>query len=198
MPRHLFHPFAAGAALMLRLRWSAKLAWVGVPLLAGQALCATAALGLVPPAGTVAVGLALSGVGVFLGLAMYFSLGRSLKILHEGVAAVSGGDLSRKIELPGRDELSTIAALVEAMNARLSGMVAEIRNSAVRVGLSGQVVASSSETLAERTEQQASSLRQTVATVQELSTAAAANAQAANQLDQLTERLKSDAEAGGA
>ena len=115
--------------------------------------------------------LTLFVVAAYLGLAFHASVHGSLRLLQDGVKAVSGGDLSHKIELPGSDELATIGTAVEGMNMRLSSLVAEIRTSAVRVGMSGQQVASSSESLAQRTEQQAASLRQTVETVQQLTDA---------------------------
>jgi hypothetical protein len=63
--------------------------------------------------------------------------------------------------------------------------------------MSGQQVAGSSQALAHRTEAQAANLRQTVATVGQLSDAVASNAAAASELDQLTERLRGQAESGG-
>ena len=64
--------------------------------------------------------------------------------------------------------------------------------------MSGETVASGSRSLAERTEQQATSLRQTVVTVQQLSAAVAANADEASRLDALTAQLRDQAEQGGA
>jgi len=194
------NPLAAGVHLMHRLRWPSKLALVGLPLLGSQAVAAAAALGWVSAAAlpwTLGSGLGLFGLGGFFALALYASVNSSLRSLQLGVKAVSGGDLSHKIELPGNDELAEIGGLVEGMNVRLSSLVAEIRSSAARVGMSGQQVASSSESLAQRTEQQAQSLRETVSTVQQLTEAVSANAAAASQLDHLTERLKAEAEQGG-
>ena len=184
MPGSRLSPLLPGARLMRACSWSAKLAWVGVPLVASQALCALAALGVTPPSALVPVlgsSLTLFVVAAYLGLAFHASVRGSLRLLQDGVKAVSGGDLSHKIELPGSDELATIGTAVEGMNMRLSSLVAEIRTSAVRVGMSGQQVASSSESLAQRTEQQAASLRQTVETVQQLTDAVTANAAAASQ-----------------
>ena len=147
--------------------------------------------------------LRLGGTALALGLlgylvaAFHLSITGALRTLFEGVTQVADGDLSHSIVIPGHDELSDIGALVERMNLRLSAMVAEIRSSAVRVGMSGQLVANSSQSLAERTDTQANSLRVAVATVAQLSAAVAANAAAASALDQLTERLRSRAEAGG-
>ena len=52
-------------------------------------------------------------------------------------------------------------------------MVAEIRSSAARVGMAGNQVSEGSAALSQRTEEQAASLRQTLATVQVLSEAVA-------------------------
>jgi methyl-accepting chemotaxis protein len=145
--------------------------------------------------------MSLSMLGVlllgYLALAFYVSFAGAVRTLHRGVDKVLGGDLSQRIEVHGRDEMAEIGAMVERMNERLSSLVAEIRSSAVRVTMSGELVASGSQSLADRTEQQASSLRQTVATVKHLSDAVAANAAEASQLDQLTARLRVQAEAGG-
>ena len=144
--------------------------------------------------GATTLGLALLG---YLASAFYISFSGALKTLLRGVNKVASGDLSHRIEIRGRDELSEIGSLVERMNQRLSGMVAEIRSCAARVGMSGQQVANSSQGLAARTETQASSLRQCVATVGQLSEAVATNAAAASTLDQLSGRLRDRAEQGG-
>jgi uncharacterized protein Yka (UPF0111/DUF47 family) len=87
--------------------------------------------------------------------------------------------------------------MLEGMNGRLSTMVAEIRSSAVRVGEAGKQVAQSTASLSERTDEQAASLRQTVATVEQLTTAVGSNAEAAHELDQIASQLRLQAEAGG-
>jgi methyl-accepting chemotaxis protein len=146
------------------------------------------------------MGLSLVGslMVVYLGLAFYSSFYGSLRRLHVGVDIVANGDLSHHIKIDGRDEIADIGALVEKMNERLSSLVAEIRSSATRVGMAGRQVADGSAALSQRTEEQASSLRQTLASAQSLSDAVSANASAAADLDRLTGKLRGDAEAGGA
>jgi methyl-accepting chemotaxis protein len=143
--------------------------------------------------------LSLSGIALvtYLALAFYFSFTGALGALAKGVGRVSAGDMSCRIEIKGRDEMAEIGAMVEAMNNRLSGMVAEIRSSAVRVGQSGQEAAADSAALAQRTEEQASRLKATLSTVHTLGQAVASNAQSAAELDRLTSSLRHDAEAGG-
>ena len=58
-------------------------------------------------------------------------------------------------------------------------------------------MASGSQALSQRTDEQAASLRQTVATVSQLSAAVVSNAEAAQQLDGVAGKLRVQAEAGG-
>jgi methyl-accepting chemotaxis protein len=145
------------------------------------------------------LGVTLLGVLVvlYLSLSFYLSFRGALRALLKGVNAVAKGDLSHRVAIEGRDELHDMGVQLEQMNGRLSAMVAEIRSSAVRVGQAGQQVAGSSESLSQRTEEQAASLRQSVTTVTQLSAAVAANADAAQELDRVALGLRSQAEAGG-
>ncbi|MBI5271243.1 MAG: cache domain-containing protein [Burkholderiales bacterium] len=145
------------------------------------------------------VGVSIAGVSLMLyfAIAFYASFLGGLRVLQRGVSAVAAGDLAHKVQIDGKDELAEIGRVVEHMSEGLSTMVAEIRSSAVRVGLSGRRLAESGDALSQRTEAQAANLRQTVATVGQLSDAVASNASAAHELDQLTAALRQQAEAGG-
>jgi methyl-accepting chemotaxis protein len=140
-------------------------------------------------------GLALMA---YLALAFYLSFLGDIRALYQGVLASTQGDLTHRIAIRGKDELAEIGGLVELMSERLSAMVADIRSSAVRVGLSGQQVAISGEALAQRTQAQASSLQETSGAVTQLSQAVSNNADAAKSLNELTVDLRGQAEAGGA
>jgi methyl-accepting chemotaxis protein len=143
----------------------------------------------------VAIGL---GLAAYLGMAFFASFTGALGVLLRGVQQVADGDLSHRIEIRGKDELVDIGDQVERMNGQLSALVAQIRSSAVRVGMSGEKVSHSSQALAIRSDEQSRHLRETVCTVHQLSAAVAANASQAGELDQLTSRLRNEAEAGGA
>ena len=133
----------------------------------------------------------------WLALAFYLSFQGALNRLHKGVDIVATGDLSHQIAVLGRDEMAEIGGFVERMSMRLSAMVAEIRSSAVRVGMSGSKIATDSAALSQRSIEQAETLRMTLDTARSLGVAVAANAEAATELDRLTDRLRVDAEAGG-
>ncbi|MFY9510698.1 MAG: methyl-accepting chemotaxis protein, partial [Rubrivivax sp.] len=139
-------------------------------------------------------------VGVLLlayfSLAFYISFMGGVRRLSRGMGQVADGDLAQHFDIEGRDEVADIGRVVERMADRLSTMVAEIRSSAVRVSSTGEKLASGGLALAQRTEEQATSLRQFVATVQQMSGAVAANAAEVQQLDTLTASLHSRAEQG--
>ncbi len=142
--------------------------------------------------------LSLGGVLLlaYFATAFYVSFLGALGRLSKGMSAVADGDLSHKFDIQGRDEMADIGRVVERMSERLSTMVAEIRSSAVRVSDTGQLLAGGSAALAERTEEQASSLRQFVTTVGQLSSAVAGNAAEVTELDTVAADVHARAEQG--
>ncbi len=133
---------------------------------------------------------------VYLSAAFYIAFTGALRHLGKGMNAVAGGDLSHRFEIHGRDEVAEIGQVVERMASQLSGLVAEIRSSAVRVSETGRTLADGGGALALRTEQQATSLAEFVATVQETSGKVAANATSVAELDELSAALHRKAESG--
>jgi methyl-accepting chemotaxis protein len=150
----------------------------------------------------IALNFSLSLLGLllltYLCMSYYLAFSGALRALHKGVEAVANGDLSRSIEVNGRDEVADIGRLVDGMNKRLSAMVAQVRSSAARVEMAGQQVSEGSLALSQRTEDQATSLAQTVATIAQVSSAAASNAESSQELNALTQALTENAEKGGA
>ena len=117
----------------------------------------------------------------------------ALRELALGAQAIANGNLSHRIQVRGRDELATIGNTMDGMTQRLSSLVAEIRSSASMVNLTGQQVSDGSSRLARRTDEQAQSLRESVQAIHALSGTMTHNAEAARQVDGLTERLATQA-----
>jgi methyl-accepting chemotaxis protein len=187
---HLLHP---GTRLMRRLGLRSKMLLMATTLAAAWLMpLLTSDMG---PWRTGLSGLAL-GLFAYLALTFYTSTLGALKAMLRAAQALAQGDLSHKVDIHGQDELARIGQTLEAMSAKLSAMVADIRSSAVRVGMSGQQLAHSGEALAQRTESQASCVTQTLQTVAHLGQAVAANATAAQTLNQLTQDLRQEAEQG--
>jgi len=144
-------------------------------------------------------GLTLAGIALLLyfTFSFYLSFMGALRALSKGVQRVADGDLSHRIEIRGRDEMARIGEAVEGMSNRLSAMVANIRSSAVRVASTGERLAEGGSALAQRTDEQASNLRQFVGTVGELSGAVAHSADEVQSLDRITQGLHRQASDGG-
>jgi methyl-accepting chemotaxis protein len=120
-----------------------------------------------------------------------------LKVLR-GMQATASGDLSHRVLVGGRDELTEIASAFDRMNDRLSGTTTDIRSRAARVDQSGRQVAEGSQQLAVRTDEQARSVGSAVAAITEIASAVSQTAGATRELDSLTERLFGQAENGNA
>ena len=134
----------------------------------------------------------------YLMMAFYVSFHHALRQVLGGMQATAAGDLSHQLPIRGRDELAEISKAFDRMNERLSASTSEIRTRSARVDTAGRQVADGSLQLAQRTDEQAQSVRSTAAAIAQISSAVAQNAQAAREVDALTERLFAQAEAGNA
>ncbi len=134
----------------------------------------------------------------YLIAAFYVSFQNALRMVLQGMQATASGDLSHKLLIRGNDELTEIARNLDRMNDRLSTTTSDIRSRAARVDLSGRQMSESSQQLAQRTDEQAGSVRSTAAAIEQISSAVSLNAQAAREVDSLSERLFVQAEEGNA
>lgn len=134
----------------------------------------------------------------YLLAAYYISFQHALRQVLRGMHATAAGDLSHHLLIRGRDELAEISKAFDRMNERLSSSTSEIRSRAARVDLAGRQVAEGSAQLAQRTDEQAQSVRSTAAAIAQITAAVTQNAQAAREVDGLTDRLFAQAEAGNA
>jgi methyl-accepting chemotaxis protein len=147
-----------------------------------------------------ALALALGATGIalllYLTACFYVATIPSLRAVSHGLERLSRGDLACVVEVHGRDEFAQMGQQLERMAASLSSIVAAVRNDASLVGTAGERVAGASRGLAERTEEQTASLRQTTVTVREISDTVARNAAAAHEADERMTTLRNAAESG--
>jgi methyl-accepting chemotaxis protein len=181
-----------GSASVRRRIAALGFACVALALCAGVRL-----LQLQGPSVVTIVCIALGAATAALSASVYRTLARSLQPLQAGVRAMKDGDLSRRIDVAGRDEFGAIAASLDDMNANLSALVADIRSEATFVSQASETLAAGTGELAQRTERQAASLQQTSASVQELSGSVQQNALDARAVEQLASRVHEMAESGG-
>ncbi|HSV71373.1 MAG TPA: methyl-accepting chemotaxis protein [Methylibium sp.] len=144
--------------------------------------------------GLIAIGV---GGGALLGLWISRSLTGPLAA---GVAAArrfAAGDLGQHIPVAGRDEVAELMSALKDSQAKLNGIVAEVRGSAESVATASAQIAQGNNDLSGRTEEQASALQQTAASMEQLGSTVKQNADNARQGNQLALSASSVAVRGG-
>ena len=135
------------------------------------------------------VSLALMGVVLAVGTGGGFALSRSitraLGRAADSARAVAGGDLAVQIDVRGRDEMSDLMHALRGMQDSLSRIVTEVRQNAESVATASAQIAMGNMDLSSRTEEQASALQQTAASMEQLGSAVHRNADNAQQANQL-------------
>jgi methyl-accepting chemotaxis protein-1 (serine sensor receptor) len=111
---------------------------------------------------------------------------------------IAQGDLTVAIRSESKDETGQLLAALARMNAGLSDVVSQVRNSAESVVTASNQVAAGTTDLSQRTEEQASSLEETAASMEELSSTVRQNADSAQKADELARGASKRAEQGGA
>ncbi|MFC3682112.1 methyl-accepting chemotaxis protein [Hydrogenophaga luteola] len=151
----------------------------------------TTALVLTAVAGVVAVAL------------MVFSwyvaqlLRRRVQVTQEVAQRVRDGDLTVAVVDHARDEFTPLLAAMGEMQASLTRVVSNVRQSADSVATASVQIAQGNSDLSSRTEQQASALEETSASMEEMGSTAQQNADNARQASQLASSASGVAIQGG-
>ncbi len=110
---------------------------------------------------------------------------------------IATGNLSEAIDIGSKNEIGEMLAEVEKMRLSLTDTVYGIRNGVKHIYGNAQEIASSNNDLSSRTEEQASALQQTAASMEELKITVRQNADNAHNAKQLAESASSSAQNGG-
>ena len=124
---------------------------------------------------------------------------RQLTLVRDAMHEIGAGDgdLSRRIDAHGEDELAQIAGSFNSFAGKLSGVLAQIRDASSSVRVAAEEIATGNHDLSGRTELTASSLEQTSASMQQLTETVRHNADSARQANQLVAQASSVAQHGG-
>ncbi|MEK8087088.1 methyl-accepting chemotaxis protein [Aquabacterium sp. A3] len=135
-------------------------------------------------------------VGWTLIRALYRQLGGEPAQAAAVVARIADGDLSHPVSVSAGDRDSLIARMAY-MQSSLTRLIAEVRNNAESVATASAQIAQGNQDLSGRTEQQASALQQTAATMDELGSTVRNNADSARQANQMAQNASAVAVRGG-
>ena len=127
------------------------------------------------------------------------------KVLHSRIGEASAiaqraasGDLTEQHGLDaGRDEFTPLLLSLQEMRSSLTEVVSKVRLSADGVSMASQEIAAGNQDLSMRTEQQATSIQQTVGTMEDLNTTVQRNAESATEAKQLAGKASGVAQEGG-
>ena len=147
---------------------------------------------------------ALIGLGVLAtaaAIALAWAITRSVTgPLHRAVSvaeSVAAGDLSVRAESTARDEAGQLLRALDAMGRQLSDTVGKVRHGADNIAMASSEIANGNLDLSSRTEEQASALQQTAASMEEMTATVRRNADSAALADQLARSASELAMRGG-
>ncbi len=107
------------------------------------------------------------------------------------------GDLTRRLDDQGRDEIAQLAAAFNRFAEKMRGMLLEIREAAESIATSSSEIAHGNLDLSQRTEEQAASLEETASSMEQMTSTVRNNAANAGQANQLASATRNQAVEGG-
>src|SRR5450830_704761 len=160
---------------------------------------ATSSIGSLMMRSAVTAILAIVIAAVLLTLTITKMLNRLIMVRNALEDIASGeGDLTRRLDAQGRDELSQIAGAFNRFIDMIAHTLLQIRQSSESVRTSSSEIASGNLDLSSRTEEQAGSLEETASAMEELTSTVRQNADNARQANQLAVSASEIAVQGGA
>lgn len=134
-------------------------------------------------------------VAVWFGIKL--SLIEPMNRLIESIRHIAGGDLVKRIDVEGSNEMGQLAESLRHMQGELVRTVGDVRNGANAIYSGASEIAMGNNDLSSRTEQQAASLEETAASMEELTATVKQNAENARQASHLALSASETAQKGG-
>ena len=187
--------FAPGIAVMRRMGNQKKL-----PFLCALHLLPCAVLyymvgNALTPGQTVAIA-ALVVLAMYAMSSFYLQADRGWVELIEVIRRISEGDLTASINTTLGGQFGQVMRALETVNRNLGEIVAQVRASSDSVSLAAREISSGNTNLSERTEQQAGTLEETAAGMEELASTVRGNAANCQRASDLAREAENTAREG--
>ena len=124
------------------------------------------------------------------------SIRQPLQDAIDAASHIAQGDLTVKIDVQGKDEISELMRALDGMARSLGTLVRSVRESTDAIYTASGEIASGNQDLSTRTEQTASSLQETASSMEQLTSTVAQSAQAADEANQLATSASGAAQRG--
>ncbi|SDA80697.1 MULTISPECIES: methyl-accepting chemotaxis protein [unclassified Janthinobacterium] len=130
---------------------------------------------------------------------LVFKMLKRLELVRDALEDIASGegDLTRRLDASGVDELAQIAGAFNRFIDKIAAVLVKIRTASESVKESSMEIAAGNQDLSSRTEQQASSLEETAASMEELTSTVKQNADNARQANQMAVSASDVASKGG-
>ncbi|WP_313771637.1 methyl-accepting chemotaxis protein [Enterobacter mori] len=140
-----------------------------------------------------AIGIAL---GILMAMGITLSITRPLNETLGVAEQIARGDLTSTLTSTRRDEPGLLMQAVATMNANLKSIINDVRNGVDSVARSSSEIAAGTMDLSSRTEQQSAAVVETAASMEELTSTVALNAENANHARRLADEASQNATEG--
>lgn len=146
---------------------------------------------------TVACLLAVFIAICLLFMAFYRSTSQAVLMLVKSAEVIASGDLTQNIEMNRHDEFGMLMRVIGTMQTKLREIVNQIKKTSNTVSKGTAEISQGNLDLSKRTEEQASSLASTAASMQELSLTVRENAEQSKKASALAENARKQADSSG-
>jgi len=144
-------------------------------------------------------GILLVGlIMLVVGLALHRTLTRRFRNLLQSMSAVSkgDGDLTRRVEESGGDELSELAIEFNSFTQKIENVISRLNESILSIDFAAENISQSNGALSERTEEQSGALEESATSMEEMLGLVRQNSDNAQRTHQLVEEYSTNAADG--
>ncbi|MEO5373542.1 MAG: methyl-accepting chemotaxis protein [Alphaproteobacteria bacterium] len=145
------------------------------------------------------IALLAVSIAIGFGVTLWVTIAISRGLGQAGVLAqaVAGGDLSRKVDYHGDDEISELVGHLNDMVARLLDVVNEVSSAADNVASGAQQLSAGAGTLSQGAAEQAASTEESSSAMEEMAANISQNADNATETEKIARQSAADAEKSG-
>jgi methyl-accepting chemotaxis protein len=112
--------------------------------------------------------LFISLIALVLGLFFVANIRKPMRVIQQGIATITHGNLETRIHLGRRDEWRLIEEALNLMAAHLGGLITQVQHAGIQVTTSATRLAASGKQLESTVTEQVASTNQVVATTEEI------------------------------
>jgi len=134
--------------------------------------------------------------GIILSLLLIRSISQAIRKIMTATERIANGDMSVKIEVVGKNEISSVQQSLYDMSKKLKHVILQVRDGSQNVSLSSDEISRGNLDLSSRTEEQAASLEETAASMEEITTTIQHNSDTSMQALELAKNSTDKAEQG--